>query len=59
VGIQIPIANLGQAAAEVPSRPRYVFLSIVPRPQAKCGNNNEPLDKRAAVSILGQLFKRE
>jgi hypothetical protein len=25
----------------------------------KCGNNNEPLDKRTAVVILGELLKRE
>jgi len=25
----------------------------------KCGNNNQPLDKRAAVMILGELLKRE
>jgi DEAD/DEAH box helicase domain-containing protein len=25
----------------------------------KCGNNNQPLDKRAAVLILGELLKKD
>jgi len=34
----------------------FVYCSSSESPE--CGNNNEPLDKRAAVVILGELLKR-
>jgi ATP-dependent helicase YprA (DUF1998 family) len=36
---------------------RFVYPTSIQSP--KCGSNNEPLDKRAAVLILAEILKRQ
>ena len=36
-----------------------VFVCCARKQSPKCGNNNEPLDKQAAVLILAELLRGE
>jgi ATP-dependent helicase YprA (DUF1998 family) len=36
-----------------------VFVCCASEQSPKCGNNNEPLDKEAAVLILAELLRAE